>query len=169
MTQSDWKIRRAVPQDARNIHEAHMRSIREVCGKDYTEIEIGGWGGREFRENERIKTIENDCIWVLESSNAIGGYCHLRFYENENQKMAELHALYFTPEALGKGLGKIMLDLIIAKAQEERVSKIELCSTLNAHEFYRRHGFSDTGPMIEYPINGVSVRCFPMEMSMKAD
>jgi hypothetical protein len=48
------QIREAKPGDESLIHEAHMRSIREVCIKDHGEEEIHGWGGssRPFQTQE---------------------------------------------------------------------------------------------------------------------
>jgi len=40
------KIRPARSGDEPAIHEAHMRSVREVCVKDHGEEEIRGWGNR---------------------------------------------------------------------------------------------------------------------------
>jgi hypothetical protein len=37
-------IRKAKVGDESGIHEAHMRSIREICVKDHGEEEIKGWG-----------------------------------------------------------------------------------------------------------------------------
>src|SRR5687768_6896034 len=70
-------IRRAVPGDARAIHEAHMRSIREVCAKDYSEEQIRAWAGREFRQNERTAAITRDSVWVVEAEGRVAGYAHL--------------------------------------------------------------------------------------------
>ena len=39
------RIRRARLTDSLGIHEAHMRSIRELCGADYTPEQINAWGG----------------------------------------------------------------------------------------------------------------------------
>lgn len=77
------KVRRARPEDARGIHEAHMRSIREVCSQDHTEEEIRGWGFRPYREDQRINAIVNQHVWVVENSGKIEGYGHLSLI-NEN-------------------------------------------------------------------------------------
>ena len=39
-------IRLARPGEEAQIHEAHMRSIREICIKDHGEEEVRGWGNR---------------------------------------------------------------------------------------------------------------------------
>ncbi|MBS1958916.1 MAG: GNAT family N-acetyltransferase [Bdellovibrionales bacterium] len=75
-------IRRARVEDARAIHEVHMRSIREVCSKDHTLAEIQAWGGREFDEAQRIDAIKNDYVWVVEREEAFN---HEDYPESEIQ------------------------------------------------------------------------------------
>ena len=52
-------IRRALPEDVFGIHEAHMKSIQELCSKDYTEAEIKAWGHRPYNEEHRLFAITN--------------------------------------------------------------------------------------------------------------
>jgi hypothetical protein len=56
------EIRRAKPGDAKAIHEAHMKSIQEVCSKDHSFEEISAWGNRPYLEEQRQNSINNDLI-----------------------------------------------------------------------------------------------------------
>lgn len=42
-------IRRAQHKDALEIIDSHVRSIREICEKDYTPEQIEAWAGRNFK------------------------------------------------------------------------------------------------------------------------
>jgi ribosomal protein S18 acetylase RimI-like enzyme len=160
-------IRKAVPADTRGIHDAHMQSIREVCAREHTPEEIAAWGGRAYDEAWRLKNIAEHLVWVVVSrSSEIFGFADFEIVADAKtqEKFGYLHALYFRPEAIGHGLGKKMLAEMFSVAREQGLRKIGLNSTLNSQDFYRKFGFQDTSPMITKTINGVGVRCIPMEL-----
>lgn len=98
-------IRRARPGDEAAIHEAHMRSIREICVKDHGEEEIRGWGYRQLGDRW-VRAIQEDFVQVVELDGKIQGFGHLRVLEKEGAQVAHLHGLYLTPEVVGLGLGR---------------------------------------------------------------
>lgn len=160
---NDLLIRRAAIQDARAIHEAHMRSIREVCAPDYTREEVAAWGGREYREDIRLTAIKNDHVWVIENQGKIEGYGHLIMGSGEKQGSAHVLALYLTPAVIDRGLGHRLLTLMEDSAKEGGAKTMSLESTINSLPFYRSHGFTEVGSQLTVTINGAPVRCHPME------
>lgn len=156
-------IRRAKPEDARAIHEAHMLSIQTVCIGDHTADEVKGWGGRPFNEAQRILSIQNNLIWVVELDGKVEGYASIQLSEKDGQRYGYIAGLYLSLVALGRGYGRQMFDLMLSAAQEYSAKKVKLESTLTAHGFYRKMGFVDAGPMISAEIGGSQVRCIPME------
>ena len=154
-------IRVGRPGDEAGIHEAHMRSIREICVKDHGEEEIKGWGYRTLgnRWDEALKT---GFVWVIELEDTIKGLGYIRIFDEDGAPKAHLHALYITPEVLGKGLGLKLAKLMIAKAKESGATSISLESSLTAHDFYKKLGFSDTGPLAQSIIGGYPVSNYPM-------
>lgn len=155
-------VRRAKLEDALGIHEAHMRSIREVCSQDHSPEEIRGWGNRPYLEDQRLNAIKNHCVWVVENSGKIEGYGHLVV----NSEIARGHVmgLYLVPEANGKGLGGAIVREMVAEAKRLGVFEIGLESTLTAHGFYRKIGFADSGPQATIEIAGAKVRYIPMRL-----
>jgi hypothetical protein len=79
---SSASIRKAIPGDEAQIHEAHIRSIREICVKDHLEDEVRGWGNR-LLEDRWIEAIKTQHVWVIELENQIYGVGYLRILENE--------------------------------------------------------------------------------------
>jgi GNAT superfamily N-acetyltransferase len=154
-------IRKATQADRPAIHEAHMRSIREVCVHDHGVDEIRGWGHRPLGERW-IQAIDDQLLWVVEHEGFIAGLANIKF--SEPKKTAHIQSLYLTPEVLGKGYGKKLLDLMLVRAREAQIEKIRLDSTITAHKFYKKMGFRDCGPMSRSPIGGSPVTSFPMEM-----
>ncbi len=159
------QIRKARPGDEAGIHEAHMRSIREICVKDHGEDEVRGWGNRPLN-NRWTDTIQSGHVWVIEHEERICGQAYIRIFEENNQKLAHIMGLYITPEVSGKGLGYALAQNMIQAARDARVTQITLESTITAHRFYERLGFVDTGPMGKAEIGGGLVSHFPMKMQL---
>ena len=156
-------IRRAEVLDARSIHEAHMRSIRETCSAHYTPEEITAWAGREFNETKRIDSIKNDFLWVVENQGTIEGFGHLIL---ESEKDAYIEALYFCLSVIGKGVGHRMLKLMEEVARDKKNNTITLNSTITSLPFYKIQGYREMGPQITVQINGAGIRCHPMEKKL---
>jgi len=159
-------IRRALESDARAIHEAHMRSIQEVCSKDHTPEEIRGWGHRPFNEERRLDAIKNHRVWVIENQNHVEGYGHLQIYERDNVILAYVHGLYLTSQVLNQGLGKKLFLVMLSEAKQASVVRIQLEATLTAHAFYQKMGFYDYAPMKTIEIGGSKVSCYPMRLDL---
>jgi predicted acetyltransferase/N-acetylglutamate synthase-like GNAT family acetyltransferase len=159
-------VRKAKPQDATGIHEAHMRSIQEVCSKDHSFEEISAWGNRPYNESMRLNAIKNDFVWVVEHKGEIEGFGHIRIFDKDGLLKAHIHGLYFTPEVLGFGLGYEIAKLMILEAQKASAQVMTLESTITAHAFYKSLGFEESGPMKTLEINGENVRCYPMVMRL---
>ena len=154
-------IRPAKPGDEKGIHEAHMRSIREICVKDHGKEEIRGWGNRPLGDRW-ITQIQEGFVWVVENHGAIQGFSYIRIFENQGEMKAFIHGLYLTPEVLKFGFGAKLMKLMLDKAQEAGVKEVTLTSTITAHDFYRRMGFVDSGEKTCREIGGSPVTCFPM-------
>ena len=158
------QIRRALPKDAFGIHQAHMRSIQEVCYKDHSPEEIAGWGGRPYREDQRLNAILNQCVWVLENSDQVEGYGHLVIRSENGVSRGHVMGLYLVPEANGHGYARGILEKMFEEARKHNVVEINLESTLTAHGFYSKMGFKDSGEMASIQIGGSDVRYIPMTL-----
>ncbi|MDG0815146.1 GNAT family N-acetyltransferase [Bdellovibrio svalbardensis] len=159
-----YQIRRAKPEDALGIHEAHMRSIQEVCSKDHTSEEVSAWGHRPFREDQRINAIKNQFVWVVESFAKIEGFGHMALSEKDGSIKAHVLGLYLVKEANGFGLGYKIVSAMIAEAKSRGAEEVTLESTLTAHKFYQKQGFEDSGPQGTINIGGVGIRYIPMRL-----
>ncbi len=158
----DLLIRRASVRDARGIHDAHMRSIRELCSRDYTPEQIAAWGGREYNEEIRVQTIEKDYVWVVENHGSVAGFGHFAVSSHNEDSFGVIMGLYLTPEVIGKGLGRKILVLMEARARELKFKRIELKSTFTALAFYKSQGYAETGPETHHMVGGVAIPCIPL-------
>lgn len=157
-------IRKALPGEEAELHEAHMRSIREVCSRDHTAEEISGWGHRPLG-NRWTAAIERDQILVAEIDGQVLGVGHLGVLPN-NPEEGHIYALYLTPETTRMGVGAEMVNQLLDYARSKGVKVVRLYSTITAHKFYQRLGFVDEGEMQTMMIGGNPVRCYPMVLKL---
>lgn len=160
---SNSTIRLAKPGEESAIHNAHMRSIREICVKDHGEEEIRGWGFRELG-NRWVDAIQRNEVWVIEDEGLVKGIGYIRIFEENGTAKAYLHALYLTPEVTGKRLATRLMGLMLEKAKASGVQEITLDSSITAHDFYKRFGFVDSGSMRQVDIGGYPVTSYPMRL-----
>jgi putative acetyltransferase len=157
---SAFSIRKAKHEDAAEIIAAHVRSIREVCSKDYSEKQIEAWSGRNFSEEIWRRTMDCDAVWVVEQDQHVAGFGHVRFKPGQT---ATIEGLYFAPEATGRGLGRTLMSLIFKELMDRGVEEADLVSTLTAKGFYTDIGFSVVRPTV-VEFGGVAVECLEMRM-----
>ena len=149
-------VRKAMPRDAEAIHRAHVKSIQE----------IPAWGHRPTREDQRVDSIKNDLVWVVEDNGSIEGYGHLKIFEKDGFKRGHIFWLYLTPKVIGKSLGEAIVDLMMEEINSAKVKKVSLEATFTAQSFYHKLGFVDTGPETTVEICGTRIRCYPMKMEL---
>ncbi|MCX6119043.1 MAG: GNAT family N-acetyltransferase [Proteobacteria bacterium] len=157
------QIRLAVMIDRPQIHEAHMRSIREVSIKDHGPEEVRGWGNRELGERW-ISGIEKGRVWVIEFNEQISGVGYIDISDKNGKTSAHVYAMYLTPEVIGLGFAKRMMNLMLDLARSHGALEITLDSSLTAHGFYQKFGFVDSGPLNFSDIGGSQVRSYPMKL-----
>lgn len=153
------KIRLAKQEDKFGIHQSHMESIRKVCAKDYSPEQIKAWGHRDFHPNKRTKLIESESVWVLEEDGKIYGHSEIG---QTDDGQAYIYGLYFLPEAIGKGFGKKMLNLMESKAKSWGCAQIKLHSTITALTFYEKFGYAQICGADQVILGGVELPCFGM-------
>lgn len=159
-------IRKALITDAKDIHEAHMISIREICSRSHTPDEINAWGRRPYNETQRTEAIKKDELWVVELENKIEGFGHLRLFNEAGKQHAHLMGLYLTPKSSGKGFGNQIIQKMLEICRAKKVKTILLESSLNALNFYHRHGFKDIGEQKTVLINHTPIRCQAMKLDL---
>ncbi|MNL09242.1 putative acyltransferase [compost metagenome] len=154
------EIRRALHSDAAKMINAHRRSIREICFKDYSPEQIEAWAGHDFREDHWHKTMDKDLVWVIsDSASNVYGFGHLKLRANSE---AEVAGLYFAPEVVGKGLGKKMMAMIFDECRQKEVKTLSLCATKTAKAFYESVGFQQQGPASTIDLGGQKLECYNM-------
>ncbi len=101
-------------------------------------------------------------LWVVEDAGAVLGYAHAgpTRDDGEHDGVGELYAIYFLPEAWGRGLGRALQEHALAdlRARGFREATVWVLTTNDrARRFYEATGF-------HLDVEGVVKECFEFEL-----
>ena len=134
-SRSEFVLRKAGPADAAAIHALILRSIREVCGKDYPRDAIELWCAHRSADKILAWIADSDGYFLVavESDRIIGAALR--------QNPDRIKLCYALPEYLGRGLGRSLMEALERQARERGVERLVLSSTVTAKGFYVRRGY----------------------------
>ena len=136
------------------------QSIERLCLRDHRNDPaiVAAWTTNKTTEGLAAAFTEPDLSWRIARTpqDQIAGVGLLG-------PDGTIRAVYVHPDHVARGVGSSLLFALeeIARAAGQRVLSLE--STATAHDFYRRHGFNDAGPAVEW--NGM--RAQPMEKPIR--
>src|SRR5829696_3096532 len=145
-------IRPATVDDADEICDLHIRSIRVLCAAEYTAEQIEAWAGRKKAEQYRqAMTDGGETVFVaVDERDRIVGFVAF--------KGAEIYGLYVAPESVRRGAGSALLDAAEAAMRAAGVAQVRFRSTLTAVTFYTRQGYHCGGDAVSR-MSGVAIPC----------
>ena len=116
--------------------------------------------------NDNFTNKNHRFLLLNEFENSIGFASYEYHYLDANS--TRLHKLYLLPENQGKGLGKLLLDRIVALAKENKSDKISLnVNRFNASfKFYQKMGFEIIGEENLFIGNGYFMEDYKMEKKL---
>ena len=142
--QVDFTIRPATLAEAEAAAGVLRRSIREVCGPDYSHDErlLSAWCANKTAENLAGWIADSDLFTIVAATEAglvaVGQIHH----------SGAIRLCYAVPEAIGRGIGSAVLATLEAEARRLGLRRVTLISTTTAQRFYRRHGYHEIEPPI---------------------
>ncbi|HUS09609.1 MAG TPA: GNAT family N-acetyltransferase [Pyrinomonadaceae bacterium] len=153
------KIRRARPEDCHSICSVHAAAVRGIRTALYTSEEIEAWAVPRAPASceESIRSKE---FFVAEDGGAVVGFAVL------NQDIAEVEAIYVTPEAGRRGIGLGVLRKLEERATALGLKLLRLNASLNAVPFYERAGYVAQERSKYRLLTGVEIACVPMVKAM---
>ncbi|BBK33035.1 hypothetical protein STHU_36690 [Allostella humosa] len=123
----------------------------------YSAEQIAGWMGQrtpDFYEG----LIAHGRMVVAERDSAVVGFV--------DAEPGEVTRLFILPDAAGGGLGRRLLAIGIDTARVGHSGPVRLESTINAAEFYRRHGFREVGRgHFSHGLGGDPIEIIHMELA----
>ncbi len=156
----NYIIRRAKPEDSKEMFDAHKRSIREICSKDYRPEQIEAWAGFQYIPEHWPTTMQKDYVWVVVVEGRVQGFGHFIL---KSVVQGIVGGLYFAPEVTGLGAGKKILQEMFTIAQDKKLEKITLDATKTAKKFYELVGFKQISDVKMLSIRGQEIESVPME------
>jgi N-acetylglutamate synthase-like GNAT family acetyltransferase len=149
-------IIKAQKNHAKEIYNLLIRTITEICGRDYNNDPniMEDWLSN--------KTPENISTWINNSN-----YTFVALSQNNMvigivlmNSTGEILLNYVLPEYLQKGVGKALLHKIEAVARENSLTTLSARSTITAKTFYEKNGFT---PIQDKTTDEVLLNEYPLE------
>ena len=153
---TELRILTPSPIEAAQAAEMWRQSIERLCLRDHRNDRaiVAAWTANKTTEGLAAAFAEPGLSWRIARTPQDGVVGIGLLGPDET-----VRAVYVHPDHVGRGVGSLLLRALeeIARAAGRRLLRLE--STATAHDFYRRHGFRDVGPAVEW--NGM--RAQPME------
>ncbi len=132
-------IRVAHPEEAEAILNVQQASIRSIPTSFYPAEVLNAWAGSvtpERIDKVRVAIESGDEVFIV----AVAG-ARLMGFGAIMPNSKRLRALYVHPQFWNRGVGKAILNELERHAVSLGVTRLEMDASINAEEFYKRHGF----------------------------
>lgn len=153
--------RRAVPSDAVTACDVVRRSIIELCYDDHRRdpTSLASWLANKTPVNfERWIGSREHVALVAERDDELVGFGLLSLG-------GSIALLYVSPDARFSGVSKLLLSALEDAAIAAGIRELKLESSATAFSFYKRRGYSSTGP----PSRAFGITMgYPMSRQMSA-
>jgi putative acetyltransferase len=157
-------IRQAVEADAQYIYEIHSNAVHTTAAGDYELAIREEWSpllaSRVPQLAAKIRGNNESIMLVAEIEGKVVGFGEIA------PSKSELRAVYVSPAAGRKGVGKALLKRIEAIARKLHVSRLWLDSSLTAEKFYAANGYSSDGEGEHTLQTGRIMRCVKMSKTL---
>ena len=134
-------LRRALPEEADRLSEIAM-AAKAHWGYPESWLEL--W---RPELTFAAATIESDCVWVAEEKGRLLGVSAVRGRAPE----LELSHLWVHPSAMGRGLGRRLLEAAVDAARRAGGRRLRIVSDPHAEPFYEAMGAYRTGSVPSQP------------------
>lgn len=105
----------------------------------YSNDQMEEWSDLLTIKEEYIKN--NEVYKLLIKNSTVAYYSYFSINENT----VKLDNLFVSPENIGKGYGKLLMNDFILKVKQNEKTKVILDADPNAQKFYENFGFIKTG------------------------
>ncbi|MDE6530624.1 MAG: GNAT family N-acetyltransferase [Lachnospiraceae bacterium] len=140
---------------SRIYEESWKFAYKDIIPESYLEsIPAGCWASNIEKEGMNTLVLIEDGMFIGTSS-----YCKSRF--SDFSDLGEIVSIYFLPQYIGKGYGKLLLDAVIEELGQLGFDEIFLWvleDNLRARKFYEKAGFTPSGNYLNDNIGGKDLR-----------
>ena len=149
MSETNFEVRDARPEDARAITKLHIRGWRAAYKGLFSDERLAGLNEERGTANRaeylrNMPTPKHRC-WLLEQNGELVGFAMAGPTRDDDlgDETLELYAIYVEPERIGSRLGKRLMDHVLAHAHEAGYAALSLwvlVDNVRANHFYERAG-----------------------------
>ncbi len=159
-------IRKATETDAAAIVQVNYDAVHVTAARDYDTTTIADWSYSVT--NDGVKRIEarignnpeNTNMLVAEINGDVVGFGEI------DPSDKELRALYVSPAAGRKGVGRALLQELETAARKQGVPDLWLHSSLTAESFYLANGYLSDGRGEHQLQSGRKMICIKMHKKL---
>jgi putative acetyltransferase len=150
------KVRKYSEEDAEEKRRLHLKTIREVNARDYSDKRIGAW--TIFDEDN---SVEEDTTerWVAEEEGKIVGFA------DYIPGKARITGIYVHPDFLRQGIGSKLLEKIVKDARRKGIEELRCESSVTAKDFYSENGFEVVKEVV-HETSGEELEAFKMKRKL---
>ena len=152
-------VRPAKEQDSEQLLELYRQTIRTVNRNDYNKMQIRAWARDELETSAFEAYIARCKPFVVTNQTQILGYSDL-------QADGLIDHFYCHHQAQRQGVGSVLMQTIINKAQEADICRLYSYVSITAKPFFLHFGFNVVRPN-QADIRGVVLDNYLMERVLK--
>lgn len=157
-------VRPAVDTDAEPIIHAHFVAVHQTASDFYTPEVLESWSRRpdETRYQQIRQAIAkgHELFLVAEGLSGVVGFGSIVPAANE------LRALYVHPRIARQGVGANLLVHLERLAVSRHCPYLQLEASINAEDFYRRHGYEVVERGVHRLASGHEMACVKMKKTL---
>jgi putative acetyltransferase len=149
------RVRAYVPEDCGTLATLYRRSIRELAGNDYTPEQIFAWAPDRLDMERFAAKLVSRPTFVAEIGGAAAGFTDL-------EPDGHIDLFFVNPDHARRGVARALLDHVIARAREQKLTRLYAEVSRTARPVFERHDFTLLGAQ-EVEIRGQKLQNFRME------
>ena len=162
-----FDIRRADAPDAESIAAAHVDSIRAIGPRYYEPAIVQDWAGRVEAGMYLRAMARGEVFFIAVDSDDRTASGVLGFSSHGQRRNEHGIAVYVRGAAARRGVGSALLRAAEAHALESGATTLRIDASLAAVDFYKRHGFVETGRGSHRLWSGRSMSCVFMQRNLR--
>jgi len=141
MPNTDFRLRRATPSDAEAIARTHRDSIETIGPHFYLAEIVREWGSGLTPDSYRRAMEHGEAFFIaVDANDTVLGFSTHRVDGSQHGT-----AVYVRGSAARRGVGSALYRRAEAQALSAGAERIVIDASLAAVEFYKAHGFEETG------------------------
>jgi putative acetyltransferase len=162
-----FEIRRAEASDAEAMAAAHLDSIRSIGPRYYEPAIVQDWGGRVEGRMYLRAMARGEVFFIAIDSHDHTASGVLGFSSHGQHGDEHGIGVYVRGSAARRGVGSALLHAAEAHALESGATILDIDASLAAVDFYKRHGFVETGRGSHRLWSGRSMSCVFMKKELR--